>query len=163
MAKIRIHELAKELEKQSKDILGFLQEKGVEAKSASSSIEEDMAETVREAFGKGGAKAETVKEKTVKEEAPAKAAPAAEKQEKEEAKAEEEQMLKTVLNGIPDKDQNEEYFNIVMQAEPIQIIKSGDNLQGSADSTTMQKILPFFAGILIVTVIFTYIKRRKKQ
>ena len=38
MAKIRIHELAKELEKQSKDILSFLQEKGVEAKSASSSI-----------------------------------------------------------------------------------------------------------------------------
>ena len=88
---------------------------------------------------------------------------ASEKQEKEEAKAEEEQMLKTVLNGIPDKDQNEEYFNIVMQAEPIQIIKSGDNLQGSADSTTMQKILPFFAGILIVTVIFTYIKKKKKQ
>ena len=29
MAKIRIHELAKELEKQSKDILSFLQEKGV--------------------------------------------------------------------------------------------------------------------------------------
>ena len=81
MAKIRIHELAKELEKQSKDILSFLQEKGVEAKSASSSIEEDMAETVRKAFGKS-TKAETVKEKPAKEETPAKAAPAADKTEK---------------------------------------------------------------------------------
>ena len=34
MAKIRIHELAKELEKQSKDILSFLQEKGVEIRGS---------------------------------------------------------------------------------------------------------------------------------
>lgn len=67
MAKIRIHELAKELDKQSKDILSFLQEKGVEAKSASSSVEEDVADTVRKAFGKGGAKPEAVTEKTAKE------------------------------------------------------------------------------------------------
>ena len=66
MAKIRIHELAKELEKQSKDILSFLQEKGVEAKSASSSIEDDMADTVRKAFGKGGTKTEAAKEKPAK-------------------------------------------------------------------------------------------------
>ena len=38
MAKIRIHELAKELEKQSKDILSYLQEKGIEVKSASLSL-----------------------------------------------------------------------------------------------------------------------------
>ena len=82
MAKIRIHELAKELEKQSKDILSFLQEKGVEAKSASSSIEEDMAETVRKAFGKGGAKVEAAKEKNAGEETIEKTAPATEKQEK---------------------------------------------------------------------------------
>ena len=34
MAKIKIHELAKELDKQSKDIISFLQEKGIEAKAA---------------------------------------------------------------------------------------------------------------------------------
>ena len=34
MAKIKVHELAKELELQSKDILSFLQEKGIEAKTA---------------------------------------------------------------------------------------------------------------------------------
>ena len=34
MAKIRVHELAKELDVQNKDILSFLQGKGVEAKAS---------------------------------------------------------------------------------------------------------------------------------
>jgi hypothetical protein len=46
MAKIKVHELAKELELQSKDILNFLQEKGIEAKAAQSSLEEDAAGVV---------------------------------------------------------------------------------------------------------------------
>ncbi len=68
MAKIKVHELAKELGKQSKDILSFLQEKGIEAKAAQSSVEEDAAQMVRNAFG-GSAKAEAGKEesKEVKE------------------------------------------------------------------------------------------------
>jgi translation initiation factor IF-2 len=52
MAKIKVHELAKELDKQSKDILNFLQEKGVEAKAPQSSVEDDAADMVRKAFGK---------------------------------------------------------------------------------------------------------------
>ena len=44
MAKIKVHELAKELDKQSKDILSFLQGKGIEAKAAQSSVEEDVAQ-----------------------------------------------------------------------------------------------------------------------
>ncbi len=52
MAKIKVHELAKELDKQSKDILSFLQGKGIEAKAAQSSVEEDVAQMVRRAFGK---------------------------------------------------------------------------------------------------------------
>ena len=56
MAKIKVHELAKELDKQSKDILKFLQEKGIEAKVAQSSIEEAAAEMVRKAFGGSGTK-----------------------------------------------------------------------------------------------------------
>ncbi len=55
MAKIKVHELAKELGKQSKDILSFLQEKGTPAKAAQSSVEDDVAQMVRSAFG-GGAK-----------------------------------------------------------------------------------------------------------
>lgn len=50
MAKMKVHELAKELQKQSKDILAFLQEKGIEAKAAQSSIEEDAVALVRAAF-----------------------------------------------------------------------------------------------------------------
>ena len=84
MAKIKVHELAKELDKQSKEVLAFLQEKGIEAKAAQSSVEEDAADLVRKHFGK---KAETVKEEAapakdvapVKEAAPVKdAAPAKE-------------------------------------------------------------------------------------
>ena len=54
MAKRKVHELAKELEVQSKDILSFLQEKGIEAKAAQSSVDEEAAMLVRRAFGKGG-------------------------------------------------------------------------------------------------------------
>lgn len=60
MAKVKVHELAKELEVQSKDILVFLQERGIEAKVAQSSIEEDAVKLVREAFAK---KAEKKSEK----------------------------------------------------------------------------------------------------
>lgn len=52
MAKFKVYELAKELDTQSKEILTFLQEKGVEAKAAQSSVEEDVAQMVRNQFGK---------------------------------------------------------------------------------------------------------------
>ena len=44
MSKIKVHELAKELEKQSREVIAFLQEKGIEVKAAQSSVEEDAAE-----------------------------------------------------------------------------------------------------------------------
>lgn len=59
MAKMKVHELAKELDKQSKEILAFLQEKGIEAKAAQSSIEEEAIKLVKNHFG---AKKETVSE-----------------------------------------------------------------------------------------------------
>lgn len=70
MAKIRIYELAKELDKQSNDILGFLQEKGVEVKTSSSSVEEDVAAMVRSSFsGKKSEKTEPAgRESTVSRE-----------------------------------------------------------------------------------------------
>lgn len=51
MAKIKVHELAKELGMSSKDMISFLQEKGVEVKAAQSSVEEDAADMARKAFG----------------------------------------------------------------------------------------------------------------
>ena len=53
MAKIKIHELAKEIGVSSKEVLAFLQEKGIEAKVAQSSVEEDAAALARAHFGKG--------------------------------------------------------------------------------------------------------------
>ncbi len=79
MAKIKVHELAKELDKQSKDILSFLNEKGIEAKAAQSSVEEDVADMVRKALGKAAApKSEAPKAEAPKAEAPKAEAPKAE-------------------------------------------------------------------------------------
>ena len=67
MAKMKVHELAKELDKQSKELIAFLQDKGYEVKAAQSSIEDDAIALVREHFG-GGAK-ETKAPKMAKTEA----------------------------------------------------------------------------------------------
>ncbi len=50
MAKLKVHELAKELNRQSKEIIAFLQEKGIEVKAAQSSLDEDAANLARSAF-----------------------------------------------------------------------------------------------------------------
>ena len=86
MAKIKVHELAKELDKQSKDILSFLQEKGIEAKVAQSSIDEEAAQMVRKAFGKSASKAEASEKKEASDAkgAAKKETPAKQKQVKEE-------------------------------------------------------------------------------
>ncbi len=54
MAKMKVHELAKELNISSKEVLAFLQDKGIEAKAAQSSVEESSVEIVRKAFGGKG-------------------------------------------------------------------------------------------------------------
>ncbi len=76
MAKIKVHELAKELDKQSKDILSFLQEKGVEAKAAQSSVDDDAAQMVRKAFGKSDS-VKSAEHSAKTENAPVKEAPKA--------------------------------------------------------------------------------------
>ncbi len=60
MAKMKVHELAKELDKKSKDLIDFLQAKGYEVKAAQSSIEDEAIDLVRRQFG--SAKAEEAKE-----------------------------------------------------------------------------------------------------
>ena len=100
MAKIKVHELAKELELQSKDILNFLQEKGIEAKAAQSSLEEDAAALVRNSLGhkktaapaaeKAPVKTESTKPAEEKVQAPAGEAKAQEAKASEETKSPEE-------------------------------------------------------------------------
>ena len=51
MAKSRIHELAKELEVDSRQILDYLQKKGVEVKNHMSTLEEEQEAVIRKVFG----------------------------------------------------------------------------------------------------------------
>ncbi len=86
MAKIKVHELAKELDKQSKEILAFLQEQGVEAKAAQSSVEEADADKVRKHFG--GASAPKAEQEAPKAAEEPKAAPVNKEENVEENKSE---------------------------------------------------------------------------
>lgn len=66
MAKIKVHEIAKELGMQSKEVLAFLQNKGIEAKAAQSSLEDEVAAMVRSVLGEK--KEEQTAEETDKKE-----------------------------------------------------------------------------------------------
>ena len=72
MAKMKVHELAKELEIQSKDVLAFLQEKGYEVKAAQSSVEDDQIALVKGHFGKAEAPKAAPKAEVKQETTPAK-------------------------------------------------------------------------------------------
>ena len=50
MAKIKVHELAKELDKPSKDVIAALESKGVEGKKAASGLEDNEVDIVKKAF-----------------------------------------------------------------------------------------------------------------
>ena len=65
MAKIKISELASELGCEGKELIAFLQEKGIEAKRSNSSIEETDADVARKQFG-----SKAKEEKPKKEEKP---------------------------------------------------------------------------------------------
>ena len=72
MAKMKIHELAKELDVSSKEVITFLNDKGMEVKSHMSSIEDDAIALVKKQFGKQAEKPTEKKEEKpeVKAEAP---------------------------------------------------------------------------------------------
>ena len=78
MAKIKISDLAFELGCEGKELISFLQEKGIEAKRSNSSIEEADAEVARKHFSGNSAKKEEAPKKEA-EKAPEKPAKAAEK------------------------------------------------------------------------------------
>ena len=114
MSKIKVHELAKELEKQSREVIAFLQEKGIEVKAAQSSVEEDAAEMVRKAFGtakKAEAKAE------VKPEAKAEVKPEAKAEAKPEVKAEAKAEVKNEAKAEPSNEGKKEVQKEAPKAE----------------------------------------------
>ena len=95
MAKFKVYELAKELDKSSKEVLTFLQEKGVEVKAAQSSVDDAAAEMVRKHFG---VSTQTVKAaEDVKTEAPKAEAPKTEAPKAEETKAEVPKKKKSIV------------------------------------------------------------------
>ena len=51
MAKMKVYDIARELDKQSKEIVAFLQDKGYEVKAAQSSIDDEAIALVRKQFG----------------------------------------------------------------------------------------------------------------
>ena len=79
MAKQKIHELAKELNKSSKEVMDFLNKNGVEVKSHMSSIEDTQIDMVKKEF------------------APKAEAPKAEAPKTEEAKTEEAPKKKKIV------------------------------------------------------------------
>ena len=100
MAKFKVYELAKEVDKSSKEVLSFLQENGIEAKAAQSSVEDGAAEMVRKHFG---VKAEAAKT----EEAPKAEAPKAQEVKAVEApKAETVKTEETKKEEAPKKKKN---------------------------------------------------------
>jgi translation initiation factor IF-2 len=54
MAKIKVYELAKEIDKQSKDIINYLKNQGVEVKSHMSNVEDDHVNLVKKYFSSQG-------------------------------------------------------------------------------------------------------------
>ncbi|MCM1282176.1 MAG: translation initiation factor IF-2 [Roseburia sp.] len=73
MAKMRVHELAKELEIKSQEIIDLLESTEHAVKSASSNVEDVAQKMVREHFGKGKTQASPGKEQTSKEQPSAQA------------------------------------------------------------------------------------------
>ncbi len=63
MAKLKVHELAKELNMQSKEVIAYLQNKGIEVKAAQSSLDDEAIALVKSEFGQTGVAAkDTVKQ-----------------------------------------------------------------------------------------------------
>ncbi len=92
MSKIKISELAKELGVEGKEVVSFLQEKGVEsAKRSTSSVEDEDAEKARKHFGKKSSAKASKEDAAAKEEKSAKA----EKESKAEVKASEDKKSET--------------------------------------------------------------------
>lgn len=104
MAKIKVHELAKELEIKSKEILTFLQERGMDVKAPQSSIEGEAVEWVKNKFSKKASP-----ESAPKQEIPA-AAPKKEEKSAGQAKpVQPERMMqveKTEESGVKESSQS---------------------------------------------------------
>ena len=87
MTKMKVHELAKEIDKTSKEVTAILAEKGIEGKSAQSNLDEEQIEVVKKAFGVKKAVKKTAEKAAEPDQTKEPAAAKAKKTEPEAAKA----------------------------------------------------------------------------
>ena len=65
MSKVRVHELAKEIDKTSKDIMEYLNGNGADLKSHMSFLTDQQVEAVKKKFGKAAPAGDAPKKKTI--------------------------------------------------------------------------------------------------
>ncbi len=105
MSKLRIHELAKEINVNNKDIIDTLKSKGVDVKSHMSSVDADQISMLKKHYGKGGSSAPVAKTEPVKSAPKAEAkAPKTEAPAAKPAQAEGEKKVMRVFNPQNSQD-----------------------------------------------------------
>ena len=72
---MKISEISKELGIESKEIIAFVNQKGIECKAATKNLSDEETDMVKKAFSKKEEKKEEVKKETPKEDKPKTAAP----------------------------------------------------------------------------------------
>ena len=100
MSKTRVHELAKTLEISSKELLGKLNEMGIEAKSHSSGLDDDAVKRVMDAFNKKGEDAKSYDKSDNKPGKKAVNKPENNNEAKKEAKAQPDKNKKPENNAV---------------------------------------------------------------
>ena len=111
MSKMRVHELAKELNVANKDIIQFLEGKNIEVKSHMSAVDDEHVAMVKAQFAKKEAKKEAkpeVKTQEVKAETVQEKKPVEKTEEKKENKKDE------IHNRSPHKAKVTSFFNVKM-------------------------------------------------
>ncbi len=130
MAKIKVHEIAKELGKQSKEVIAFLRNRGVEVKAAQSSLEAEVADMVRDSFGK---EEETAGKGQAGTPAGAQAKPAKETEgKKEEEKSVEEKQNVSTKETAGEGKKTSETLKAVEQPKASETPKASDTPKVSA-------------------------------
>jgi len=147
MAKMKVFELAKELEIQSKDVVAFLQEKGYEVKAAQSSVDDEQIALVRGKYAKQEEKKaeDVVKAAEKKEEAPAKIAKAPEEHKKKKTIifVSNPQNSKMPQGSRPPMSSNDRRPANQPAAAPAKPIKLGPNqMINKATGKIMEKLPP---------------------
>ena len=120
MAKIKVHEIAKEFDIKSSDVIAKLAEIGIEGKTASSGLEDDQAEAIRKKLSGSAGAGKKVKE--------------AEKPAKEAAKSPKEEPAKPVKTAEtkPAGTAPAGATPVVKKKKPIIVVSSARNAQQGA-------------------------------